>query len=243
MKDLMADNASPYFRDTFSFFQGDRKRYVTSALACVLGVIVLIVYFQMGPTPESYARAEESVAKWEKSGDAIAYQEMRQALKKAPALESKYAAMIAQRLFEQDRLSEALQFAHGSLKHLETEAPFHASYGETSILIEKGSYQDALERSVVLREAMKNSFDFAKTVGGHPVGGALLFAHNLLRIAYLQKELNNKPGEKAAWEELETFLQGKEVLESRVFQAFRDKGLNLIEYIQERKRLLCATHP
>lgn len=238
----MKDKSSPYFDVSFSLFNLENRRWIASGLAFVLGLFVLVVYYQTEPTPESYALAEEAVSKWQTSGDEIAYQEMRQALKKTPALEQKYAAFIAQKLFAQDRLSEALQFAHKSLKPIEVEAPFYASYGETSILIEKGSYQAALERSVVLRETMRNAVDFSRVIGDHPVGGALLFAHNLLRIACLQKELHNKPGEKAAWEELEVFLKDKQILESLVFQSFREKGLDLSSYIIERKKLLASDY-
>lgn len=226
----------PYFEEKFPFFSFQDKRWVTSAAACIAGIVVLIVYFQSGPKPETFAAAEEAVAKWESSKEESFYQEMKKALKKVPALEKKYEASIAQKLFEGDRISEALLFAHRSLSRIQEDAPFHAAYGETSLLIEQGAYQDALERSVNLKEQMVRIHDWSQME--QLAGGALLYAHNLLRIACLQKELNNKPGEKAAWEELEVFLKGKRDLAPLVFGNFQEKGLDLTHYIDERKKQL-----
>ena len=234
----MKKDLSPYFQEKFSFYRFQDKRWLTSAAAIFAGVVVLIIYFQSGPNPEAYAAAEEAVAKWETARDDASYREMRKALKKVPAVEKKYEAVIAQKLFQGDQLSEALSLAHRSLKRIEGEAPFHAAYGQTSILIEQGAYQDTLQKSVGLKEQMARALDWAQMTEEQLVGGSLLFAHNLLRIACLQQELKNKPGEKAAWEELETFLKAKEALSSLVFGSFREKGLDLKNYIAERKKHL-----
>ncbi len=232
----MKETTPPYFKQSFSFFPFLAKKWITSAVACVAGVVILIVYFQAGPKPEAFAAAEEAVAKWESSQDEVSYQEMQTALKKVPALAKKYEAVIAQRLFEGDKMGEALLLAHRSLSRAELDAPFHASYGATSLLIEQGSYQDALEKSVGLKEQMTRLLDWSQK---EPLaGGALLYAHNLVRIACLQKELNNKPGEKAAWEELESFLKGKDDLAHLIFGNFQEKQLDLTDYINERQKQL-----
>lgn len=220
------------------FLSLQNRRWITSFAAFVVGVVVLVVYFQAAPSPELYTAAEEAVSKWKSSEDDFSYSEMRSALRKVPALERKYSPIIAQKLFERNRLSDALALAHQSLKAMEADAPYHAAYGETTLLIEQGSIQEALEKSVGLKEWMTNQCNLEHSIGEQPVGGALLFAHNLLRIASLQKELRNRPGEKAAWEELESFLNAKESLTHLVFDNFRDKGLDLAHYITERKKQL-----
>ena len=234
----MNKEPTPYFEEKFSFLRFQDKRWLTSAAACIAGIAVLIVFFQSGPKPEAYAAAEEAVSKWDASRDETTYLEMKKALRKVPALEKKYEATIAQKLFEGEKLSEALSMALSSIKRIEGDAPFHASYGETTILIEQGSYQDALEKSVGLKEVMNRDRDWAAITGEQLVGGSLLYAHNLLRIACLQQELKNKPGEKAAWEELEVFLKTKDTLSHLVFGNFREKGLDLSSYISERKKQL-----
>lgn len=235
----MKNNSSPYFEEKFSFLFLQNKRWLVSAASFVAGIAVLIAYFQLEPKFEAYAAAEEAVAKWASSQDDASYREMTAALKKVPDVEKKYEAVIAQKLFEGDQISRALNFAHNSLKRIREDVPFHAAYGEASLLIEQGAFQDALEKSVGLKEQMVRDRDWNQTSAEEQlVGGALLYAHNLLRIACLQKELKNKPGERAAWEELESFLREKENLSNLVFRNFREKGLDLANYIEERKKQL-----
>ena len=227
-----------YFKEKTGFLTAQYKRQAVALVAFISAVFVLIIYFQTAPGPDAYAAAEQTFSKWESEEGDVAYMEMRKALKKVPSLERKYGPVIAQKLFQRNQLSDALELAHQSLKKIEEEAPFHADYGETTLLIERGFYQAALERSVGLKEVMLRQCDLERRVGDQPAVGSLLFAHNLLRIACLQKELKNKPGEKAAWEELETFLKEKESLTHLVFDNFRDKGLDLSHYISERRKQL-----
>lgn len=226
------------FKEKWSFFYLQNKRLVHAGVACLSGLLVLALYFQTAPKPEAYIAAEELVSKWKEDDSQISYDEVRKTLKKVPSLEKKYASVIAQKLFQRNQLSDALELAHKSIEQIQEDAPFHAAYGNTTLLIEQGSYQDALERSVALKEKMLRECDLEKQAGRQPVGGALLFTHNLLRIACLQKELKNKPGEKAAWDELERFLTEKKCLSHLLFNNFKDKGLDLSHYITERKKQL-----
>lgn len=220
-----------FFKERFSL---EQRRWLVSGIAFLTGFVVLTVFFKSTPGPESYALAEEAVSKWQANGDNLSYIQMKKALKKVPTLERKYNAVIAQKLFQKDRLSEALNLAYSSIQQIEEEAPFHAAYGKTTILIEQGSFQDALEKSVGLKEKMQKYCDFQK----QNAVGVYLYVHNLLRIACLQKELKNKPGEKAAWDELERFLGSRSSLSQTIFSQFRDKGLDLSHYIIERKKQL-----
>jgi hypothetical protein len=232
------DDLISVFKEKCLLFLMKNKRFVNSCMACFAGVLVLVVYFQTAPGVEAYSVAEASVANWQEKQDDDSYIQMRKALKKVPMLEKKYGSVIAQKLFQRNQLADALALAHKSIHQIQEDAPFHAAYGEATLLIEQGAFQDALERSVGLKENMLHQCDLEQRFGSQPVGGALLYAHNLLRIASLQKELKNKPGEKAAWEELERFLGTKESLSHLVFSNFRDKGLDLSHYIAERKKQL-----
>lgn len=225
------DSFFEFFKDKFSL---EQRRWILSGTAFFAGLIVLTVALKSTPGPEAYTLAEAAVNKWQVNGDTGSYFEMKKALKKVPNLERKYNAVIAQKLFQKDRLSDALNIAYSSIQKIEEEAPFHAAYGKTSLLIEQGSYQDALEKSVGLKERMQKQCNFQNP----NAGGTFLYVHNLLRIACLQKELKNKPGEKAAWDELERFLGSKSSLSQAVFSQFRDKGLDLSHYIIERKKQL-----
>jgi hypothetical protein len=206
----------------------DKKKEALIGLAAVIGgAAVLIGYFQSGPNASSYAQASAAFAKWEAAPqDEALYSGMREAVRQAPALGKRYEGVIAQNLLNTERLDEALELANRAINRVESEAPLHSQYARTSLLIEQGNYQEALERSVGLKEQLLQED-----------AGSLLYAHNLLRIAFLQQELKNRPGEKAAWEELENFL-GASAHADLVMANFSDKNIDLTKYISERKKNL-----
>ena len=225
------------FKEKVTLYFLEHKRAFLAGIFCMAGFLSLGIHFLSAPGPESYKAAEEAVQLWKEKDDDRTYNDMRKALKKVPTLEKKYMGAIAQKLFQRNRLTDALSLAHQSMKALD-EAPFHAAYAQFSLLIEQKEYQKALEQSVTLKEEMLKECDLDKEVGGHSCDGGLLFAHNLLRVACLQQELHNLPGEKSAWEELENFLEKRISIKRLVFENFRDKGLDLGDYIIQRKKHL-----
>lgn len=217
----------------------DKKKYLSSLSAFILGSAILIVYGQSGPSQETYLEAESAFEKWVASPkDEILFKNMQAALDKVPQLESKYNPIIAQTLLDRaERSSEAeraISFALKSLGPIQQEAPFHAAYAANSLYIEKGAYQEALQRAVLLKEEMTKGCDLQKFKEEPRTGGSLLYAYNLVRIAFLQQKLANRPGEKAAWLELEDFVPNSHAL----FANFREKGVDLTDYIAERKKQL-----
>jgi hypothetical protein len=210
-----------------------KKQIIIGSSSVMAGVALLIGYFTTGPDALSYAKAEDAFAKWRDSPtDDGLYRGMMQAMSQVPALGEKYEAEIAQKLIDTNKLEDALVMANRSLSRVKDEAPFHTSFAENTFLIEQGSFQKALEMAVALKESMGRSYlDQYK-------GGSLLYAHNLLRIAFLQQELKNRPGEKAAWEELEELLDAKTPLAELVLASFSEKKINLSQYITERKKAL-----
>ena len=237
----MEQDLPAFFQGKFSIF--DKfvdKRWISASAATLAGIAVLIFYFQSGPKAPDFAQAEALVAKWTALPEDALFQEMSRALRKVPALQQKYEPVIAQKLMEGGRGAEALQIAYRSLNLARGEIPYHSHFAETSLLIEQGEYQMALERAASLKERMGREFNVESFSGDRLVGGSLLFAHNLLRIACLQQELKNRPGEMAAWEELEGFLgKNQEGPTSHLLvSSFQEKGLDLTHYIAERKTLL-----
>lgn len=214
-------------------FLADKKRYLTSLSAFVAGIAILIVYSQSGPSHASYLIAETAFEKWSSSpNDTSLFRDMQAALRKVPQLESKYEALIAQTLLDraqnEEQIAQAVTFAAKSLSSsLHEEVPFHAAYGENSLKIEQGAYQEALEKAVSLKEAMGKVPEMISPKSP-------LYVYNLIRIASLQQKLANRPGEKAAWEELEQFLSTS----NPAVQNFQEKGLDLSHYIAERKKQL-----
>ncbi|HSX11282.1 MAG TPA: hypothetical protein VLF94_06190 [Chlamydiales bacterium] len=205
--------------------QNKRREIAIGTAAVIGGVAILIGYFQSGPDAASYAQAEAALAKWKAAPeDDALYGDMKAAVRSAPALGRKHEAAIAQKLMNTEKITEALGMANRSIERVKDEAPLHSEYARTSLLIEQGSYQQALENAVALKEQL---------AGGDV--NSVLYAHNLLRIACLQQELKNRPGEKAAWEELETFLKGNSHSEA-VLANFSNRNVDLTQYINERKK-------
>ncbi len=208
----------------------DKKRLWIGGGSVVAGVALLIGYFGSGPDAMSFAEAENAFVKWEaKPEDDVLYKGMQSAVKNVPALQSKYEAVIAQKLLDLQK-GEAYSLAKQTLNRVGNEAPFHSAYAKTSLLIQQGKFQKALEQAVALKEEMKGVASLK--------AGALLYAYNLLRIASLQHELKNKPGEKVSWEEFEGYLALRADLAHLLMSNFGGKEVTLQQYIAERKKQL-----
>ncbi len=215
------------------WFQQKQRQILIGSLSCLAGAAILFGYLGRGPTPINYAEAELAFAQWKSSPlDDRLYQSLKEAIRIVPSIEKKYEAVIAQKLLNTDRMEEALVLASRALGRVKKEAPYHVIFAESSLLIEQGKFQQALENAVALKEQMGGSY------GCEDKGGSLLYLHNLLRIACLQGALHNRPGEKVAWEELENFLQKDNRL-ARVFLGnFSFSNVDLAHYIAERKQEL-----
>src|SRR3990167_5488366 len=238
-------NREPHQFFQEKFFLMDKLPFVNrqwfgACTAVLAGVLVLIFSFQSGPKASLFAQAENLFAKWEASPqDEILYQKMTQAMRKAPPLQKKYEAVIAQKLIGGGKGVEALQMACRALELARGEAPFHAAFAETSLLIEQEKYQTALQQAVALRERMTKECDIKKFLGDRLVGGSFLYVYNLLRIACLQQELKNHSGERAAWEELGGFLNNeRSPVIHLVLSSFQEKGVDLFHYINSRISVL-----
>jgi hypothetical protein len=209
----------------------NKKRIAIATTSVLAGTVLVIGHFSSDSDAKTYAKAEAAFAKWQASPEnEKLYAAMQNAINAIPSLKRKYEPLIAQRLIDTKHLNEALVIAEKSLNRVKDAAPFHSAYAEISLLIEKGNFQEALERSVALKEK----------IGVIPKGraGAMLYAYNLLRIASLQQELNNRPGEKAGWEELESYLKAnQDVLDCFAKSIAKDAFL-FTRYIEERKQQL-----
>jgi len=217
------------------------RRWIFALTSSLAGLAVLVFYFQSGPKAPDFAKAEALVAQWKSlPEDTSLFLEMSQALRKVPSLKIKYEPIIAQKLIEGGKGAEALQASYNSLRLVKEEAPYHADFAETSLFIEQGKYQIALERAAALKERMIRECKVELFWGNRLLGGSLLFAHNLLRVACLHQELKNKPGELAAWGELEEIIKknGESPAVHLLLSSFQEKGLDLTHYIAERKSLI-----
>ncbi len=233
-----------FFREQFfalEFFSAPLRKFASGA-AVLAGLIVLGVSLQSEPKAPAFAEAEAVFAKWAKSSsaDTSLFDEMTAALRKVPPLQVKYESVIAQKLIEGGNSSAALEIGYRAIERSRSETPYHAFFAETTLLIEQECFQNALEHAASLKAQMDKECNVSAFSQEPLVGGSLLYAHNLLRLACLQQELSNSPGELAAWEELEAFLskaQGTKL--SQLFlSCFQEKQVSLPDYIAERKSRL-----
>jgi len=201
---------------------------------CLLGmgmfcflVCAWIVAASSGFSCRDHLELKKLVFRWQESPtDFALFDKLSAALKKHPKLLRQYDASIAQTLIGLASYDRVASYADSPLAYLRNEFPEHASFSETTLLIEKGLYQDALEKAMRLKEQMGKEESF-------------LYFYNLLRIASLQKQLSNIPGEMAAWNDCKEFLGWKEGLTASSFseeilRSYKDKNVDLKGYIESR---------
>jgi hypothetical protein len=196
---------------------------VGTAVAAI--AIFALVQTVRTPNVEGIRHVQETYAAWKaKPEDQELYCAFEQALKKAPNQQIASPSEIAQLLLNAGRVDEAQAMAKKSLMELRAISPHHAEFAEISLLIGRKSYQEALERSVSLKEKMQNQ--------------SSLTSHNLQRIAFLQQQLGNPAGELAAWKDLEEFATNNKTLQEKSLKGLGDQTIGFQSYVEERKKRL-----
>lgn len=216
-----------------SFYVLNRRKVHGYAAALFAAVVLAIVCLTWGPSAKASSEAKLALEQWKKDpSDLQLQQAMRQALKKAPDFNRSVQAEIAQTLLASGRSEEARSVAGLCVERLREDAPLHAAFAETSLLIEQGHYQRALEASVALKERMEPIGAKAQAI---EVGSAL-YAWNLLRIASLQNRLGNEPGERSAWEDVRELLALPGLSVGRLLEAnFGVGNFGLTDFIAHRE--------
>lgn len=174
---------------------------------------------------EAVRRAQDAYAAWiANPEDQKLYQDFNRALDKVPSMRRALCGQMAQRFLSAHHSDEAAKLAAESMVELRKVAPLHAEFAATSLLIDQKRYQEALERSVALKEKA-------------PVT-SVLYAQNLIRIALLQQMLNNPSGEMAAWNDWEEFSKDKnsKTLREVSLKGLGDPTIRFQSYVEERKK-------
>jgi hypothetical protein len=212
---------------------GWKNRFLTSAigqwiyqyryLAIQIGIcaVVLggIVSMSRSPSINALRQTREAFAAWQaKPEDDALFKRFEQLLKKTPQLKRTMAADGVQVMAASGRVDDAQRLMRITLTDLRQVSPEYAEFSEISLLIARKCYQEALERSVSLKE---------KCLEQSP-----LFSRNLVRIAFLHQQMSNPAGELAAWLELRHFNIGSIGLDtfSKVsFQTFLNERTQILE--------------
>lgn len=228
------------WKDRIFKFYVFNQRKIHSYIAVFLGVSVLMIaYLTSSPKAEQAIEAQFLFDEWKKNPmDKELQAKMEKSLRAFSGLERAKEAKIVQTLLSAGEHEAIYPAAMRCIERLRKESPFHASFAEATLLIEQKQFQKALELSVSLKEQM----DKAKEKPWKEkrlIGGSTVFAANLLRIAILQKQLGNEPGELSAWEELRSLLEAQDHASAAQLKAnFAKSQFTLLDYISQREREL-----
>lgn len=145
-----------------------------------------------------------------------------------PELQAKYDGIIGQILLTQGKALEATPYIERTFARVNKDAsPFDIDFAKNSLLITNGQFNEALKSAYLLKDSLL-------TAATEPT----LYAFNLIRIAFLEKELQNKPAEQKAWTELKEMASPSHPLKisslehGRIMTHFDDQGANLTNYLQ-----------
>ena len=205
----------------------DQHRNLLWNIGTVLLVLVIwgsihLVRIRKG---DSVRNVNAAIVAWKANmGDELLYHNVEKILDRSPRARLSIRSEMAQRLLSTGRCDEAEKWAKAPIQELRSIAPDHAEFAEISLLIGHKRYQEALERSVSLKEKLQGQ----QTV---------LVGRNLLRIAILHEQLGNKPGEIAAWKTWEEWIEAEnnKTLQVSTLKGLGDQTIGFQSFVNERK--------
>lgn len=214
-----------------SYFFMNRAKVYSYLLGAILVVSAMIAYSNTKFNHKALVDAQVAYEAWVKNPtDEKLYSQLIKSLKKDPEFRKTIEPEIVQTLIGCGQIEKIKIDDLFSMQLLKEILPNYARFATTSVLIEQKGYQKALEESVSLKEALEKEVNGKKSA---------LYASNLLRIAFLQKELKNEAGEIAAWEDVKIILASDQGMASEFmkdsFGQLSSKQFDLNHYIQARE--------
>jgi len=178
-----------------SFFH--RQKFFQATFGILALAILVISYATKEEGSKGFLQAKAAFEQWKKEPESESLaKEMERGLQKIPGFRRLLEAEIAQVCLSHGQVQRANVKATPCIARLHEDFPLHAAFAKASLLIEEKEYQKALEASVTLKERLENSKAFVSLRGW-----------NLVRLAFLHKQLQNSSGELSAWEDVKTFIQ------------------------------------
>ncbi len=156
-------------------------------------------------------------------------------LQRHPELHAKYDGLIAQTLINRGEVDSAIGYTNLALARTDSESsPFYRDYSQTTLLIGERHYRDALKDALNLQQKMSEQLQVKEHLFGD-----VLFAFNLLRIAALQQELDQKEAELASWEQWKEFVsKSNDSALAQIMETLTVGNIALKDYIETRKAIL-----
>lgn len=214
------------WKENFLKFYFFHKQKVFQGLFAVLAITILaITYATKEEGSSGFLQAKTAFEQWKKTPESESLaKEMERGLHKIPGFRRLFEAEIAQVCLSHGQVERANEKAAPCISRLQEDFPLHAAFAKASLLIEEKEYQKALEASVTLKERLEGSKEFVSLKGW-----------NLVRLAFLHKQLQNSSGELAAWEEVKTFIQEEG---EGVNMGLGKSDFSLADYIAHREHEL-----
>jgi predicted negative regulator of RcsB-dependent stress response len=239
----------------FQWISENGKILLYALAALLLGLFVI---YQFSATSRSKAENDyfqaatefrifqQASGKEDVAAQNEAFERLEKILQRLPDLHPKYDGLIAQVFLNRNEIAKAEEFAAPALKRTSEEnQPYYIAFAETTLLLGKGEYEDALSRSIDLKQKMLERATQTLEERGFD---DQLFALNLLRIALLQQKTNHPQEELKTWEEWKQYAglnnEGKALpgIDSTAFQnllTVYDAGkVSLLSYIEAREKIL-----
>jgi hypothetical protein len=216
------------------------KRYILFGLLALLTLIVISYRFVSTTTLKAerdffqaqtnFSQFQEKGVKSEEFAASIEnLDQLEGIINRHPELHAKYDGLIAQGLILEQKVNKARPFAESAFQRVQKDSvDLYHDYAETSLFISAGNEQEALERTLQLKEKMDQHAS---------VFGGTLYLFNLIRLAMLYQQLNYSSEELQAWNEIQNYTANNEALIT-IHQLFKEGSTSLNQYIDERKKIL-----
>ncbi len=173
-----------------------------------------------------------------------AFLKLSQLIQKQPDLGAKYDARIAQIMIDRNDFEQAKPYAESSLERVSKDKiPSYVDYAQITLLISANQFEEAIKRSIILKEQMLNTIEQWSEGTKERSFGELLFAFNLLRIPLLQQQVGAIVEERRSWEEWKSYMSPgihsfPSAFNTKAFftaaQLFSDGSVSLDNYIDMR---------
>ncbi len=231
-----------------------RMQYIIYGLVgflVILAAVYLLTNRNTKLSEKQYQEASQAFTLFakpstEEAEQAKALKDLSALMAKHEDLEATYGGAVAQILINRGNATDAISLAQETLRRTAKDnLPFYHQYAETTLLIVKGKYQDALAQAQQLQQLIEEEIKTIPNWRSRSFG-AELFPLNLFRIAMLQKQTGDKAGERATWTLWNQYagLDGQQTpplsVDSRIFHAVIQQlavgTTSLPDYIKERMR-------
>lgn len=222
------------------FFQTfkDYQKIISYGFLLILLAIILLYRMLAGQTARTesefiaLSEASSVLSNPESSSEkrSSALNEMLPLLDRHLQLQAKYDGQVAEQLLIERKFNEASPLIERTFSRVKNAAsPYAIEYAKNSILITQGNIQEGLKNAYALRENMLND---------RPPHSGVLFSFNLIRIALLEKQLQNKDLELKAWDELKEMANSSHPLKvssqefQRIMAHFDNEEASLNSFIK-----------